>query len=141
MPVERDESGFPFVVLRPVGRSTDADVAANHAFLEGCFARREPFTVLFDARHAASLTGAQRRMYAAWFTKMEVDIIRYFRGGATVSSSPFVRAAITAIFWMYRPTFPYLVTSDYAQAEAFLRGRLEDRERHDDDVRRALVSV
>jgi hypothetical protein len=124
MPVHRDASGFPFVRIRPVGRSTDADIAENLVFFEQCFSRREPFTALFDLRQAASLTGTQRRMYADWFAANEVKIIRYFRGGIAVSESPFVRAAITAIFWMYRAPFPYRMTDDMADAEAWVAERM-----------------
>jgi hypothetical protein len=120
MPVHRDASGFPFVRIRPVGRSSDADIAENLVFFEKCFARREPFTALFDLRQAASITGTQRRMYADWFAANEVKIMRYFRGGVAVSESPFVRAAITAIFWMYRAPFPHRMTDDMAAAEAWV---------------------
>jgi hypothetical protein len=128
MPVHREDSDFPFVRLRPVGRSTDADIEENLAFLAACLARHEPFTVLFDARHSSSLTGAQRRAYASWFARNEREIARYFRGGAAVSGSPFVRAAITTIFFVYRPPFPYFITSDMNEAEVWLGQRMFRRD-------------
>lgn len=124
MPVVRDDSQFPFVVIRPIGKTRDADVTENLRFLDACFARETPFTALFDIRHGSSLSYVQRRMYIDFFAANEARIARLFLGGATVSGSPLVRGAVRAMFWAYPPRFPTLVTDDPKLAEAWVRGKL-----------------
>lgn len=130
MPVQRDDSGFPYIRIRPVGASHDFEIVENLAFLERVLERREPFTVLFDSREGSSLSFAQRRMYVTWFMRHEDMLTQYCRGGVTVSSSPVVQAAIRTIFWVYPPPFAFLVTRDLDEGEAWLRTRLASTEVH-----------
>ena len=124
MTVERDDSQFPFVVIRPIGKTRNEDVAENLRFLDRCFAREAPFSVLFDIRRGSSLSSTQRRMYIEFFAANEARIAKHFLGGVTVSGSPLVRGAVRAMFWAYPPRFATLVTDDLSQGEAWIRAKL-----------------
>lgn len=93
---------------------------------EEAFRRKKPFVTLrdFRAMRSGGADALQRRRLAQWQDEWRAHIQTYCLGIATVSSSPLIRGAMRAIFWMSPPPSPEEVFADLPSAARWLEERL-----------------
>lgn len=112
-------------------RSSDEEIDEFcRAHVAWARAHMHPHAHMFDMRHATTLTAKQRRRYSQHVEDMHAAGDTYWNVGvAYVAESPLVRGAITAVFWIAPPPFPYKVVSTPEEGRRWVeqqlsRGRL-----------------
>ena len=125
MPTDYDDRDFPIVRLHAYGESTDREVAERIAFIQRHLDERQPMALVFDTTGGTALSAKQRKMWTDWLSTHDRLIRRYMVGCAIVASSSVVRGVFTAVFWVYRPPMPYTFVGTAAEADAWVRDRLE----------------
>ncbi len=124
--IEVDESRWPLVVIRwPAELISDESIDAFLTRGRAHLARRERFASLHDGVRASGLNGKQRRRMAEHVTENREALARYHAAAAIVAPSSLVRGIITAVNWVAPPPFPQETFATFAQAEAWLRTKLD----------------
>jgi hypothetical protein len=118
-----DTSGWPLVRIKFVSEASDETFERYLAEYAAALARG-PCAAIFDARATLNSKAMHRRRQAEWLRQHDALIRRNGLGVAFCVTSPFIRGAITAIFWLQPPATPYFVTGSLAEAEAWARERL-----------------
>ncbi len=123
MPNAFDRSDYPLLRVRAYGSSSNDEVAERIAFLaehlEG-----EGIVLLLDNRDIETPAPSARRLWVEWLLAHRDAIARGCDGAAFVVSDARVRGVYTAVFWFWTPPFPYLITADIDEAEAWVRNRV-----------------
>ncbi len=127
--IEIDESAFPLVRIAFVGVPTDAQFDEYLAFLsknlDRCAKTGRKCAILFDASRAGLVTASVRQKQAHWMRTHEERSARFCVGYAFVIQSALIRGALTAILWLAPMPAAHHVAASVAEAEAFLRGKLD----------------
>lgn len=127
MPIHVDDSRFPLVIIRYVGTTSDDDFMRYLSKMEELVLhRRTTNAAVLDASAADATPAKQRRMQAEWMKSNEALIARYCVGNAFVITSPLLRGALTAIFWMQQPAAPTIVLATFDAAERWATDRLRE---------------
>jgi hypothetical protein len=114
-----DDSAWPLVIATTPALLTHASIDAMERGYDGYFARGELFAVITDIRLVEVVPDALwRRHLGEWMERPDVreNHRRLTVASATVMSSPAVRAALTAIHWLWRPRTPQRYTSSMPEA-------------------------
>lgn len=111
-----DLSRAPLLQIRFIGMSSDE---AFEGYLReyAAFLRRGPYAAVYDARRASFPPASQRKRQADWIREHADTIQQNCAGIAFCTSSPWIRGAITAVFWLQPPPSPYVVVDDIVEAE------------------------
>lgn len=122
-----DLSAFPVVLLRCPEKFTAATVTALAAEYEKAFERREPFVVVCDLRPIAEVPDALVRKALAEMLnspkfKERHDALQL--GSANVIASAGIRAALTALLWLWRPASPMVSVATIEEGVAWARQQL-----------------
>lgn len=123
--VTLDISSWPILVATfGVTRGPSrADMEAFTREVEGHYRRREPLSFIIVIRHQSDAKG--RRVIADW-TRSNVERIRlYNRGVAYVADSAITRGSLTALFWLAKPVYQYVVLSTVEEAREWCTKRLQ----------------
>lgn len=124
-----DTSRFPLVTLVLPSRMTAVSVASLTAGFEQLFARRSKFIVIADIRPMQHVPDALSRraltdaLSLPAFRDMQH---RYQLGSANILESAPIRAALTAVLWVWSPSVPMYAASSMQDAEAWCLARLAD---------------
>lgn len=133
MPYRLDDTRHPLVVVTFEGQLTDDEMTKYLEDMETrVLGRRMPYAVVVDATRSRGIDARQRRIQADWLRRHEAEIRRFNRGTAFVITSPIVRGALTAIFWIQPLPSPHVVVSTFDQAEAWCRAQLAGAARAND---------
>lgn len=121
-----DTSRWPLVVTRWPASLTDEELDAFLAEVVALHRRGEPFAHIIDGRFAAAASFAPRVRARAQQT---LDGIRdlgaqLVRGEAYVITSALARGAITALTWIYPPSWPREVFATFSEAEDWALAQL-----------------
>jgi len=118
-----DTSRWPLVVVeapkRPVtDEEIDAFVAAQHAML----ARGQRYVEIADTRDVHMMPPSQRKKFADFLRETDPVATQMCAGLAIVVRSPLMRGGMTAIFWIFQPSYPIKPVASIAEAGEFLIG-------------------
>jgi hypothetical protein len=120
-----DTSGWPMVEL--VYRGTPSDSALSEHLREieeKVLARREPFVQIIDQREGTMPDAIQRALIAEHQRRMEDAYRDYCRGEVYIVSKQ-TRQAMTAVFWLAPPPYPYAFVETPPEAFAWARERMQ----------------
>lgn len=120
-----DDTDFPLLRIVFAGSPSDDDVRAYFEAYDRVLARRQRYALLFDASRAEPSPTLQRRK--AEFLKQRASVLGALcLGGAYVITSPVVRGALSAVFWIQPLPYAHVVVPTVAEGEAWCRRRLDD---------------
>lgn len=124
-----EETQLPIVLLRCAPQLGAGAAAELDAGFERLFARRARFAMVCDLREVRSVPDALVR-------KRLADVLnrpdfreqqgRYQVGSANVIASAPIRAALTALLWLWTPPSPMTVVPDLDEAARWSIGRLRE---------------
>ena len=134
MPTTYDDRRWPLLICTAVGESTDDDLAAYTAFLLTKLRRKEIHAVILDATRGKTMRSTHRRAIADFNHQNEAELKRYRAGLALVTPSAALRGMLTAVYWLFKPPFPYAVFETLPEAEAWAQKRLDERQHGPESV-------
>ncbi len=119
-----DTGRWPLVVLTFAGRPTTADLTAHLAEIEELVLQRKlPFVQVIDQARAAAPDAMQRALIADHQTQQEV-LYRAYCIGEVYVTSPRIRGAMVAVFWLAKPPYPYAFVDTRKEGIDWARSRL-----------------
>lgn len=95
---------------------------AVEAFLR---ARPERYAYVSDFSFVQSATATQRRIVADADKRLQDFDKQWLAGMALVAKSALMRGAVTAVYWLTPPVYPYRVFSNLTEAIVWARNQLE----------------
>ncbi len=104
-----------------VDRELDEFLAALEAHVA---VQRSPFAWVVLADALISSSAKQRKTFAAAEERMKEQDRRYCAGTAFVLTSSLARGAVTAVYWISPPVYPYSICATRAAAEAWAAEKL-----------------
>jgi len=121
-----DFSHWPLVVMTPPPNAlSDADFMAYIKWMEQYVTRAGvKYAVVNDARRAAPITAAHRKLLSDYMTRVRPITRIYCVGMAMVFDSAVMRGIMTAILWMTDPDYPTRVFATPAEAIAWAEVQL-----------------
>lgn len=124
-----DESRFPVVVMRLPPALTAASVLSLGEGFNRVFARRSKFAIVADLRTVKHAPDALTRRKltdqlsdSALRTRQEL----YQVGSANIVESAPIRAALTAVLWVWSAPVPMYAAASLEDAETWCRARLKE---------------
>lgn len=139
------DDAFPLLVCIGPPLWDDAAVTAMTEGFEQYFARGVRYAVINHTPRGGGIAGSkERRRIADWANSARVRSIsaELCVGSSIVLRDPFARAALAAIQWFWKPTFPYCTTTSPRTAIDWCLGQIHlsalPMPRNDDEVRRLL---
>ncbi len=127
MPVDVDDSKYPYVVITFSGRMTDDEFERYLAETESIMERRGPegpYAVILDARQSGMPTSKQARMQADYLARHEEALAKVSVGTVFVIAAPVIRGAMKAILWMQSMPNEHVVVESLEAAEEWARAKL-----------------
>ena len=120
-----DESKWPRVyVTWPSEPMEDEAFEACVMAMSALVARNQPYVIIHDARRAQRPTPRQRA-FAAERQKQDAEgTRRLLRGVALVTSSPLIAGVLTAVNWIFPPSYPQKTFSTLTAAEEWTTAQL-----------------
>ena len=123
-----DDSAWPLVVATMPASPGMADLDVLQRYFQGCFARGERFAMISDSRAIRTIPDAVwRKHLVEWMNDpaFRRKNARWNVGSATVMSSAAVRAALTALQWLWKPPSPQYYTGTMPDAISWCVAQLE----------------
>jgi len=119
---------WPLVVVDLPPAPTPADFEHFFHEFDRVYDRRLVFATLIDASPLQKVPGAKERKDLADWAASKKHLTQDFGAGtAYVIKSPVVRAALTAIDWLFQPPCPQAWKTDRREALDWCIARLADR--------------
>ena len=129
MPSIVSSQAWPLVVVDLPPDPTPEVLETFFEEFDGVYARRQTFATLIDATRIRRVPGAmERKQLADWAAGKRPLTQLYGAGTAYVITSPVVRAALTAIDWLFQPPCPQCWKTSQRDALTWCVDRLADRE-------------
>jgi hypothetical protein len=115
---------WPIVELTYSGTPSDAALADHlREIEEKVLGRRKPFVQIIDQREGSMPDAIQRALIADHQRRMEDAYRNYCRGEVYIVSKQ-TRQAMTAVFWLAPPPYPYTFVETAPEALAWAKERL-----------------
>lgn len=125
MTIEFDTSEAPWLITRFPANWTPAELEAYFVSFSAYLDRDEPYVHISDLTVATTMSSAATRKQAGEFISREAARMRRLcLGAAQVHTSPVIRGALTAIFWISAPPFAQTNAASVAAAADWLRPRV-----------------
>jgi hypothetical protein len=115
---------FPLLRIVYDGDSTEAEMRAYFNDYDAVLARRQRYVLLLDASRAAVPSATMRRMKAHFLRDRAGILGALCLGGAYVITSPAIRGAMSAIFWLQPLPYAHVVVGTLAEGERWCHERL-----------------
>lgn len=107
--------------------SSDEELEEFLAALEAnVAAQRAPFAWVVLADALLSSTAKQRKMFAAAEERMKPQDEKLCAGTAFVLTSAIARGAVTAVYWLSPPVYPYTIVAREETAVAWCGEKLRE---------------
>jgi hypothetical protein len=121
-----DLSRWPLVNIAFKPRATEEEIARLFKNIEVVLrARQGPFVAVVDARGTREISARHRKIVADHLAQ-NTDLYRHrCAGHAFVFEGTALRGALTAIFWMTPPPYPYRIFPDVPTAERWALDQLD----------------
>jgi hypothetical protein len=114
------------VVLTYAGAPTGRELKRHLDEIErDVLAKREPFVQIIDQQRGQVPDAMQRALIAEHQGRMDAVYARYCCGEAYVVTAE-SRAAMTAVFWLAKPPYPYVFVDTMDEAVAWCRTRMQE---------------
>jgi len=130
MPIDFDDSKWPYLVCLASGESSDADMDTYIQVLADKLARRERHVLIVDAREGQLLRGTHRKRVAHWNSENAEQLTRYRAGLVLVTPSIMLRGMVTAIYWLHPAPFPYKAVGTMEEGEKWADRQLAAASSH-----------
>ena len=115
------------------GHFTFAEADAHFSEVERYYTRESasnaPAALLADVRALSAADARSRKRVADAFLRLSPVMERRAVGHAIVMSSPLIRGALTAIFWIKQPSWQIRTFAEITEADAWLRRMFEEQGR------------
>lgn len=122
-------SDWPVVVLTYAGRPSHPELEAHLDEIEQrVLKRKAPFVHVIDQRRGVMPDAVQRALIAKHQERMDAVYARFCLGEAYIVT-PESRAAMTAVFWLAKPPYPYTFVDTMPEARAWAEARIGGRTR------------
>lgn len=121
-----DESLWPVVATLIPARAFDAELVEHMRYIDGLYARRDPFLSVSFVRLSAGTTAEQRRRMSTWMADTQPLMRAYNRGSLMVSSSASLRLVLSGLMLVSPMPMPYMVVGDACDGLDWLRARAHD---------------
>jgi len=122
-----DESEAPLIRISVVGPPDDENYPQYLAGMENAFRRQDQFGLVFDSGALGNLPARYRELQSAWLARTEGEFSGRWVCAAFVIQNRMIRGVLMTLFWINRPYYQHLVTSNVADAEEWARARLLER--------------
>lgn len=120
--IEFYDDRWPLLLMIIDGNQTDDDVEYYHEKLAGFHARREPFLMqTYVERYSPKISHIQAM--ARWTKANKEMVKKNCKGSAIVIPSETFRILLSSFFLISNIPFPYIVTTDPEEAEAWIEKR------------------
>ncbi len=117
-----DTSRWPLVVVNVARRPvTDAELDAFMEAQRAMLRRRERYVEIADTTHVHMFPPSQRKKMAEFLRETNPAADQLCAGLSLVVGNAVVRGGMTAIFWIFQPTYPVKAVATFAEAADFLR--------------------
>ena len=121
-----DTTRAPVYVACIPQRVHDADLIAHFQAVEAFLRERpERYAYVSDVSFVQSATATQRRIVADADKRLQDFDKQWLAGMAIVAKSALMRGAVTAVYWLSPPVYPYRVFSNLTEAIVWARNQLE----------------
>lgn len=121
-----DDSHWPVLFHRIVGEASNQEFE-DHLLERTRFLRRgQPHVLIVDLSRTAQLPPEQRKRHTEWLRQHDELIQRTVLGTAYVSPTALNRLGLSVLFYLKRPSYPYVIVSREDQALEWAIKRLED---------------
>jgi hypothetical protein len=122
-----DATRWPLLRVTVPAENPDAAGFERHlAAVDAVLARRQPFTVVVDARAGRGMPAWQRDRLRTHRRAVFFETQRYQRAVAFVVTSAFQRAILGAILWLAPEPCPSRIFVTLDEAESWARSHLRD---------------
>ncbi len=116
-----DESLWPVVATQIPSRAFDDEVRAHMRYIDGLYARGEPFLSITFVTLSTRVTSDQRQMMNAWMAATQQQMVTYNRGSLMVSGSTVFRFVRSGLMRVNPLPLPYQVVNTAPEGEHWLR--------------------
>jgi len=121
-----DTSHWPLVVLHGATRRvTNEELEEFVAGQKEMLARGERYVEICDTRGITMVPAGQRRLLADFAKSTHPEASKLCMGLAVVVPSPIIKGGMTAVLWMFSPSYPVRAFTTLEEAGAFLVERAE----------------
>jgi hypothetical protein len=120
-----DDSAWPLLRVMLPPTQSDADVLEYLELLRSYRSRRQPYAILLDTSRSLGFSATQRKLQGEYIREGRAVTKITLRAIAFVADSALRRGALTAIFWIATPPAPHQIFARAADAEVWLRTRLD----------------
>jgi hypothetical protein len=120
-----DDSHWPLLFHRFVGEASNQEFE-DHLIERTRFLRRgQPHVLIVDLSRTGQLPPEQRKRHTEWLRQHDEVIQRMVLGTAYITPTALSRLALSVLFYLKRPSYSYLLTSQEDQALPWAINRLE----------------
>lgn len=120
-----DRSRAPVIRVTLDGAVTDSAFARYLAESDQVLANGEHYALIYDAARHFELSPKQRRLQADWVRLNEAVVGKLCVGAAFVLDTAASRGALTAILWLTKLPFEYVILKSIHEGQAWVRERLQ----------------
>jgi hypothetical protein len=121
-----DDTLWPVVVTMIPSRALDEELQAHMDYVDGLYARGEPFLTVTFIRLSTRTTNQQRAQMSAWMTRTEPAMKRLNRGAAFVTGSTAFRFVLSGLMLLSPLPIPYEVFTSARDATPWLERALRE---------------
>ena len=126
MGISLDTSRWPLTVVVPGSKVSNEELAAFLTDYTALVrAKREPYVIAIDLRLSSDMPAAQRKIITDHMQKQEEFARLYCKGTVLVFSSAIMRALLTGILWMRKPSQPLHVTATLDEAADWAHAQIK----------------
>lgn len=120
-----NDAEFPLLRIVYDGDGTEDEMRAYFDAYDRVLARRQRYALLLDASRAAVPSPTLRRLKAGFLRDRAGVLGALCLGGAYVITSPAIRGAMSAIFWLQPLPYAHVVVGTLAEGERWCHERLK----------------
>ncbi len=121
-----DVTHAPIYIARLPRVSDDGDLIQYFAALEPFLLKHtRPYVFITDTTFVTSATATQRRIVAESDIRLREHDAKWCAGVAIVAKTALVRGAVTAVYWISPPVYPYRVVATLSEGIVWGHAQLE----------------
>jgi len=124
--IHMDRTRAPVIRVSLFGGVTDEAFARYLADSDEVIAASKRYVLFYDAVGETTLSADQRKRQVAWIRENEAALRKLCLGAAFHFDSAVTRGALTAILWMARLPFEYVIVSKHHEGLEWAVTRLRD---------------
>ncbi|HJL14458.1 MAG TPA: hypothetical protein RMH99_02310 [Sandaracinaceae bacterium LLY-WYZ-13_1] len=123
-----DESLWPVSVTMIPARALDAEIVEHMRYVDGLYARGEPFLTVTFISLRTRITSGQRAMMSRWMNDTQAQMEALNKGAVFITGSTMFRFVLSGLMLLSPLPIPYEVFSEADAAAPWLRRKLAENE-------------